>query len=80
MSTQQITRQDIIRLFGDVNDHRVTEILGTSANIEDLEEAYAWLSDESDVMGDARLPLTGRAGQVYDILARDKDWARQTEE
>ncbi len=80
MNTQRITRQDIIRLFGDVNDHRVTEILETSASIEELEEAYAWLSGESDVMGDARLPLTGRAGQVYDILERDKEWARQAEE
>ena len=80
MSTQQITRDDIIHLFGQVNDHRVVEILETDANLEDLEEAATWLADESDVMGEARLPLTGRAGQVYEILARDKEWVRQTEE
>ena len=80
MSTQQITRDDITHLFGEVNDHRVVEILGTGANLEELEETAAWLADESDVMGDARLPLTGRAGQVYEILARDREWARQTEE
>ncbi len=80
MSTQQITRDDIIHLFGEVNDHRVVEILETDANLEDLEEAATWLADESDVMGEARIPLTGRAGQVHEILARDKDWAQQREE
>ena len=80
MSTQKITRDDIIHLFGEVNDHRVVEILETDASLEDLEEAASWLADESDVMGEARLPLTGRAGQVYEILARDKEWARQREE
>lgn len=80
MSTQQITRDDIIHLFGEVNDHRVVEILETDANLEELEEAATWLADESDVMGEARIPLTGRAGQVYEILARDKEWAQQREE
>ena len=80
MDTQKITRHDIIQIFGEMNDHRVTEILETGANFEELEEAASWLSDESDVMGEARLPLIGRAGQVYDILAGDKEWARQTEE
>lgn len=80
MSTQQITRDDIIHLFGEVNDHRVVEILEIDASLEDLEEASTWLADESDVMGEARIPLTGRAGQVYEILARDKEWAQQREE
>ena len=80
MSKQQITRGDVIHLFGEVNDHRVVEILKTGANLEELEETAAWLAGESDVMGEARLPLTGRAGQVYEILARDKEWARQREE
>lgn len=80
MSTQKIARDDIIHLFGEVNDHRVVEILETDASLEDLKEAASWLADESDVMGEARLPLTGRAGQVYEILARDKEWARQREE
>ncbi len=80
MSTQKITRDDIIHLFGEVNDHRVVEILDTGADMEELEETAAWLADESDAMSDARLPLTGRAGQVYEILARDKEWAEQREE
>lgn len=80
MSTQQITRDDIIHFFGEVNDHRVVEILGTGANLEELGEAASWLANESDVMGEARLPLTGRVGQVYEILVRDKEWAQKREE
>ena len=80
MSTQQITRDDIIHFFGEVNDHRVVEILETGANLEELGEAASWLANESDVMGEARLSLTGRTGQVYEILVRDKEWAQQREE
>ena len=39
MSKQQIERDEIIRIFGELNDHRVVEILETGANLEELEEA-----------------------------------------
>jgi hypothetical protein len=76
---QQPTHHDLVRLFGDISDHSVVEILETGANIEQLEEAAAWLAGENDVMGDARLPLGGPAARVYDILVRDPELTRQTE-
>ena len=74
---QQPTPDDVIRLLGDLSDHMVVEILETGANLEQLEEAAAWLIGESDVMGDARIPLTGPAAQVYDILIRDERLAHE---
>jgi len=76
---QQLTHHDIVRLLGDMNDHSIVEILETGANMEQLEEAAAWLAGENDVMGDARLPLEGTAARVYDILIRDIELARQAE-
>jgi hypothetical protein len=76
---QQPTHHDIIRLLGDMNDHSIVEILETGANMEQLEEAAAWLQGENDVMGDARLPLEGPAARVYDILIRDQELARQAD-
>jgi len=66
------TRDDVIHLLGDISDHKVVEILETGATLEQLEEAAAWLAGESDVMGEERLPLTGAAAKVYDIIARDE--------
>ena len=71
------TRDDVIRLLGDVSDHKVVEILETGATLEQLEEAAAWLAGESDVMGEERLPLTGAAAKVYEIIARDELPERQ---
>lgn len=76
---QQPTHKDIVALFGDMTDHSIVEILESGANMEQLEEAAAWLAGENDVMGDARLPLEGPAARVYDILIRDQQLARQAE-
>lgn len=72
MDTNMPTRDDVIHLLGDVSDHKVVEILETGATLEQMEEAAAWLAGESDVMGEERLPLTGAAAKVYDIIARDE--------
>ena len=76
---RQPTHHDIVRLFGQLTDHSIVEILETGANTEQLEEAAAWLAGENDVMGDARLPLEGPAARVYDILIRDPELTRQAE-
>ncbi len=70
---EQPDKLDIIRLFGDMNDLRVVQILETGANLEQLEEVAAWLGGEDDVMADARIPLVGPAALVYDILIRDQE-------
>lgn len=72
MDTNMPTRDDVIHLLGDVSDHKVVEILETGATLEQMEEAAAWLAGESDVMGEERLPLTGAAAKVYDIIVRDE--------
>ena len=72
MNTKMPTRDDVIHLLGDISDDKVVEILETGASLEQLEEAAAWLAGESDVMGEERLPLTGAAAKVYDIIARDE--------
>ena len=77
MNTKIPTRDDVIHLLGDVSDHKVVEILETGATLEQLEEAAAWLAGESDVMGEERLPLTGAAAKVYEIIARDELPERQ---
>jgi hypothetical protein len=73
------TRDDIIHLLGDVSDHKVVEVLETGATLEQLEEAAAWLAGESDIMGEERLPLSGAAAKVYDIIARDELPERERE-
>jgi hypothetical protein len=60
--------QDVREIVGDLDDAKIAAILATGANAEQLEEAMAWASGESDVMGDLERPLSGLVAQLYDIL------------
>jgi hypothetical protein len=64
---------EIRRIAGDVGDARIAAIMATGASTEELEEAVAWAAGESDVMGEARLPLSGVVARLYDILVQDED-------
>ena len=64
------TYETIKRLLGDLDDHTVAEIEGIGLTIVELEEVSAHLAQETDVMGDLRRPLTGRALTVYNLLRR----------
>lgn len=70
MTATMPTDKDVRRLFGDVEDDVVVEILAAAARIEDLEDAAAYLEGESDVMGEQRHPLSGRVAIVYEIVSR----------
>jgi phosphoglycolate phosphatase-like HAD superfamily hydrolase len=63
-----LTPQDVRHIVGDLDDAKIAAILATDATVEELEEAAAWASGESDVMGDLERPLEGVVATVYDIL------------
>lgn len=69
-----LTRGRILHIVGDIDDAKVAAIERLGASLEELEEAVAWASGETDVMGEARLPLTGRVAELYDILSADDDY------
>jgi hypothetical protein len=66
-------RDDVVRLVGDIEDHKIVEILATGATHTELEGAAAYILREDDVMGELRRPLSGRAAQVYEIVSREED-------
>ena len=63
---------DIKRLLGDLDDHTIAEIESIGVTISELEEISAHLAQETDVMGEMRKPLTGRALTVYELLRRQE--------
>ena len=69
----KLTHEDVRRLCGDVTDERAARMLSTGATVRDLEVALAWQAGESDVMGEARQPLRGRAAELYELLSPELD-------
>jgi hypothetical protein len=68
-----VTSDDIRRLLGEIDAHKVAEILEGGATLVELEEVAAHLALETDVMGELERPLTGRARAIYELLRRDEE-------
>ena len=64
--------EELVRLVGELEPVRLAEIEQLQATINEIEEALAYASGEDDVMGEARVPLIGRAAEVYEIITSDE--------
>ena len=73
MAPSEIGRGEITRLFGNIEDHKIVQILAARPSHTDLEAAAAWMAQEDDVMGELRRPLTGKAARIYEIVGREPD-------
>lgn len=65
------TAEEIRRILGATDDEQVTAILATGATAAEVMEAFEWLSGEDRLGTDLDHTQRGRAGAVYEILARE---------
>lgn len=72
--SQRPSVDEVRRLVGDIERIRLEEIIAIGATLAEIEVALAWAAGESDVMGEERQPLAGRAAQVYEIIAGDTEF------
>jgi hypothetical protein len=71
---REITRSDVAHALGDDEDTAITAILALNPTYGEFHTALAWALGESDVMGEERKPLDGKAKQIYEVLAADEVW------
>jgi hypothetical protein len=64
-----LTRDDVIKAVGEVDDVTIAEIIGTGATAEELAEAQAWIANEDVLLDAGKPPPAGRARQLIDILS-----------
>jgi hypothetical protein len=67
-----LTRSDVAHALGDDEDTAIAAIMALKPTSGEFYTALAWAVGESDVMGEERKSLDGKAKQVYDILAADE--------
>lgn len=70
----RLGQDDVRHLCGDIADWKVSAILVTGADLDEVGTAVAWAAGEDDVMGEERRPLSGPAAAVYDILVADEEY------
>jgi hypothetical protein len=65
----RITRKDVIRTVGDIDDTLIAEIIGTGATVEELAEAQAWINNDEALMNVGRPLPNGLVGELVEILS-----------
>jgi hypothetical protein len=63
-----LTRDDVIKAVGDVDDVTIAEIIGTGATAEELARAQAWIATEDVLLDAGKPPPAGRVREPIDIL------------
>ena len=69
----RISRDDVTKAFGPVDDVTVAQIIGTGASPEELAEAKAWLSNDEPLMNAGKPLAKGRVGHLVEILTDLED-------
>ena len=65
----RLTRDEIIKAVGQVDDVTVAEMIGTGATAEELAEAQAWILNDDPLLNAGKKLPTGRVRGLIDILA-----------
>jgi hypothetical protein len=65
----RLTRDDVIKAIGEVDDVAIAEIIGTGATAEELAEAQAWIANDEPLMNAGRPLPSGRVGELVEILS-----------
>ena len=65
----RITRDDVIKAIGAVDDVTIAQVIATGATAEELAEAQAWLANDEPMMNSGRPLATGRVRELVDILS-----------
>jgi hypothetical protein len=65
----RLTRDEIIKAVGQVDDVTIAEIIGTGATAEELAEALAWAVNDDPLLNAGKKLPTGRIRELIDILA-----------
>jgi hypothetical protein len=64
----RLTRDDVIKAVGEVDDVTIAEIIGTGATAEELAEAQAWIVNDEALINAGRPLPSGRVGELVEIL------------
>jgi hypothetical protein len=65
---RRVTRDDIVRAVGPVDDVSIAEIIGTGATVDELTEAQAWMINDEPFMNAGKPLPNGRVGALVQIL------------
>jgi hypothetical protein len=73
MHMATVSRNDLERLLGDIEDAKLIAILALEPTLAEVEEAAIWTAGDGDVLAKSGHPLTGVVANIVDILTADEE-------
>ena len=67
------TRDDLLRLVGDVDERKALDILALRPTVAEIEEVAVWAAGDGDVLAKGGHSLSGAAAGSPDILTADEE-------
>jgi hypothetical protein len=68
-----VGRDDVRRIFGEIDDAKMIEILALKPSLPEIEEAAMWAAGNGDVLAKGGHRLGRVAAAIVDILAGDDE-------
>jgi hypothetical protein len=65
----RVTREEITRALGRVDDVVATSIIATGASADELAEAKAWITNDEPLLNAGKPLASGRVRDLIEILA-----------
>ena len=75
-----ITRDDVTKAVGPVDDVTIARIIGTGASAEELAEAKAWIANDEPLINAGKPLAKGRVGELVDLLTEVELTEEENEE
>lgn len=72
-SGMSASRDDVVRLFGHLEDEAIGEVLALLPTIAELEEAQAWMVGQGDALARAGHQQTPRIAAILDVVVDDDE-------
>jgi hypothetical protein len=67
------TRDDLLHLFGDIDERKVLDILALVPTIAEIEEAWLWAAGDGDVLAKGGYSRSHTAAEIVNILIADEE-------
>jgi hypothetical protein len=64
---------DLTRIFGEIDDTKIIEILALKPTLQELEEAAMWAAGNGDILAKEGHPLGPVAAAIVDILTAEEE-------
>ena len=74
-----LTREQLMKALGDVDDATLSEFLAMHATAEELAEARAWIINDEPLVNSGKPLMSGRVSRLAELLTsiEDDDDSRQ---